>query len=151
MSNFEQFAQIAQEKWGTVRKLLRLLMTNEQLWANRSGCSWLKSDCSGCSWLKSKWANHSFFLANCSIALLFTKTSNLLKIILNKIIFFVSSKKHEQFAHSLFIKEWCEWIAQVTHDNRETMSKWLRSLTKNEQMSQSLVFSEQIAHLLIIC
>ena len=75
--------------------------------------------------------------------------------------------KNERFAHSLFFGEQCEQIAQVAHQkwamwtNRSgcspkmsdherfaqfahqkwaTMSESLRSLTKNEQMSESLVF-----------
>ena len=35
----ERFAQIAQDKWATVSKLLRSLKTNERPWAIRSGCS----------------------------------------------------------------------------------------------------------------
>ena len=50
MSDCERFAQIAQDKWGTVSKSLRTLMTKERPWAIRSGCSWSKS----------KWANRSF-------------------------------------------------------------------------------------------
>ena len=36
--------------------------------------------------------------------------------------------------------ERCERIIQVAHQKLATMSKLLRSLTKNEQMSESLVF-----------
>ena len=39
MSDCERFDQIAQDKWATVCKSLRLLKTNERLWANRSGRS----------------------------------------------------------------------------------------------------------------
>ena len=73
--------------------------------------------------------------------------------------------KNEWFAHSLFFNEWCEQITQVAHqkwaswanssgrspkmsDHEQfaqaahqkwaTMSKSLRSLIKNEQMSESL-------------
>ena len=38
------FAQIAEIKWATVSDTLRLLRTNERLWANRSGRSCIKSD-----------------------------------------------------------------------------------------------------------
>ena len=40
MSNCDRFAQVAQDKWATVSKSLKLLMTNERPWAIRSGCSW---------------------------------------------------------------------------------------------------------------
>ena len=36
--------------------------------------------------------------------------------------------------------EWCEGIAQVAYQKWATMSELLRSLTKNERMSQSLVY-----------
>ena len=39
MSDCELFAQIAQDKWATVSKSLRLLWGNEQPWANCSGPS----------------------------------------------------------------------------------------------------------------
>ena len=75
--------------------------------------------------------------------------------------------KNEQFAYSLFFGERCERIAQVAHQKwaiwangsgrslkisdhkrfaqvahqkRATMSQLLRLLTKNERMSESLVF-----------
>ena len=38
------FAQIAQDKWATVSESPRSLRTNKQLWANRSGRSWQKSN-----------------------------------------------------------------------------------------------------------
>ena len=40
MSDCEWIAQVAQDKWATVSKLLRWLMTNEQPWAIHSGRSW---------------------------------------------------------------------------------------------------------------
>ena len=36
----------------------------------------------------------------------------------------------------------CEWIAQVAHDKRATVSDLLRVLMRKEQMSQSLFFIE---------
>ena len=51
MSNHEQIAQVAQDKWSTVSDSLRLLRGNEQLWANCSG-RWPKM---------SKWVNSAFF------------------------------------------------------------------------------------------
>ena len=39
MSECEQFAQVSLDKWATVSKSLRSLMTNKQMWAIRSGCS----------------------------------------------------------------------------------------------------------------
>ena len=84
------FVQIAQIKLATVSNLLRLLRTNEQLWANCSGCSCQKSD-----------------------------------------------------------REWIAQVAQVAqvaHDKWATMSDSLRWLMINEQMSESVVFSERITH-----
>ena len=43
--------------------------------------------------------------------------------------------------------EGCEQIAQVTHQKWATMSKLLRSLTKYEQISESLIFlSKSLIH-----
>ena len=39
ISECERFAQVAQDKWATVSESLRSLMTNEGMWAIRSGCS----------------------------------------------------------------------------------------------------------------
>ena len=44
MSDCERFAQIAQDKWATVSKLIRSLKTNEWPWANCSGRSRQMSD-----------------------------------------------------------------------------------------------------------
>ena len=137
MRDCEEIAQVAHDKSAIVSKSLRLLMTKE--WLLR--LLMVKEQMS-ISLLFFEQITQSLFYSN--------KQAIYKKNFLIKSYFFIL-KKHEQFAHSLFFKEWCEWTAQVTHDNRETVSKWLRSLTKNERMSQSLVFSEQIAHLLIIC
>ena len=40
MSDCEQFAQIAQDKWATKSESLRSIKTNERQWAKSSGCSW---------------------------------------------------------------------------------------------------------------
>ena len=49
MSDREQIAQVAPDKWANVSELLRSLMTNEQLWVI----------CSGRSWWMSEWAIRS--------------------------------------------------------------------------------------------
>ena len=43
MSDCEWIAQVAQDKWAIVSESLKSLMKNEQLWAIRSGGSWLMS------------------------------------------------------------------------------------------------------------
>ena len=63
-----------------------------------------------------KWANRSFFSAYRSFALSLTKNEWFTQKMLTKIIFlkrFVHFKKTGRFAHSLFINERCEQIAQV--------------------------------------
>ena len=114
MSDCEWFAQIAQEKWATVSELLRLLMSKERPWANRSGCSWQKSDCERFAQVAhDKYVNERF------------AQKNLIKIV--SLVCFLYVKK-EPFAYSLFLmshvsgllrsltkKERCEWIAQVAH------------------------------------
>ena len=59
----ERIAQVAHQKWATMRYSLRSLRGNERLWANRSGRSPKMSE----------WMNHSFFWANCSFAHFWTK------------------------------------------------------------------------------
>ena len=140
MSNRKQIAQVAQDKWATISDLLRSLMINEQMSDLLKKC-WLK---------KSKILFFSMFY----------------------IQFFYW--KNERIAHFLFFGERCEWIAQVAHQkwamwaNRSgcspkmsdperfaqvAQSKWaivresLRSLTKNEWMSELLVFLSK----LLIC
>ena len=74
MSNFDQFAQIAKDKWATVSESLRLLKSKERPWANRSGRSWQMSDREQFAQVAhDKWANCSFFLSEsliCSLAYL---------------------------------------------------------------------------------
>ena len=61
MSDFERFAQIAQDKWATVSESLRSLKGNEQLWANRSGHSRQMSDPERFAQVaQRKWANERF-------------------------------------------------------------------------------------------
>ena len=55
---------------------------------------------------------------------------------LNKIVFLCTFLK----SYSLFFKELCEQMAQAAYGKRATVSDLLRSLTKNEQMSELLVF-----------
>ena len=44
MSDCERFAQITQDKWATVSKALRSLMTSDRPWAIHSGRSWQMSE-----------------------------------------------------------------------------------------------------------
>ena len=60
MSNCDRFTQIAQDKWVTMSKLLRLVRGNEQPWANPSGRSRQMSDCERISQVvQDKWATMS--------------------------------------------------------------------------------------------
>ena len=60
MSDCERFAQIAQDKWATVSKLLRSLRGNERPWANRSGRSRQMSNHEQFAQVaQRKWAIHS--------------------------------------------------------------------------------------------
>ena len=57
-SLLRSFAQIAQDKWANVSDSLRLLRTNEQLWANCSGRSWQMSECERFAQVtQDKWVN----------------------------------------------------------------------------------------------
>ena len=61
MSNCERFAQIGQDNWATVRKLLSWFRGNERPWVNRSGCSRQMSDHEQFAQVaQRKWANERF-------------------------------------------------------------------------------------------
>ena len=61
MSDYERFAQIAQDKWATVSESLRSLETNEWPWANPSGHSRQMSHCERFAQVAhDKWANEGF-------------------------------------------------------------------------------------------
>ena len=130
------FAQIAQIKWATVSDLLRLLRTNEQLWANCSGRSGQMSDHEPIAQVThdkratvsdslsllmiNEWMSILLgFFANSSFALSLTK-----KWVIRSNFFWLKSYLwyvfcmfflNERMAHSLFFNERCEQIAQVAH------------------------------------
>ena len=122
------FAQIPQVKWATVSDSLRSLMTNEWLWANRSGRS-------------TKWANCSFFLSELLIRSFAHKKLRFTQKNLTKIVFFVGFL-NEQFTHSLFFNEWCEWIAQVAH---QKWAMWANCSSRSPKMSDHERLA-QVAH-----
>ena len=140
--------------------LLRLLKAKERLWANCSGRSWQMSDRERFAQVAhDKWVNERFTQK------FWLKKSKILFFSMFYIRFFYL--KNERFAHSLFFGEQCEQIAKVAHqklamwanpsgrslkmsNNKRfaqvahkkwgTMSESLRSLTKNEWLSESLVY-----------
>ena len=107
MSDCEQFAQIAQDKWATVSELIRSLISKEQPWANRSGRSYQKSD--------SRWLKKSKILFFSMFYITFKMSDSLIPFFLN---------------------QRCERIAQVDHQKWANMSKSLRLITKNEQIAR---------------
>ena len=134
MSDCEQFAQIAQDKWATVSKLFRSLMLKEQPWVNRSGRSWQINDHEQFAQVAhDKWANEQFapkiwlklyfWYAFC----MFKKNPS------NSLIpsFFMSDLSKS--LRSLTNNEQFEQIAQVAHQKWVNMIDSLRSLTKNER------------------
>ena len=166
ISDCERFAQIAKDKWVTVSESLRSLKTNEQLWVNRTDRSRQMSDRERfAQTAHDKWVNEQFAQKNLP--------KNLKSYFSVCFIYFFLNLKYEWFAHSLFLvsdvseslrpltkNERCEPIVQFAHQKWVTMSDSLRSLTKNEwpwancsgrspKMSESLVFFERIANLLI--
>ena len=119
------------------------------------------------------WANHSFALSHTKKQVICSNFLWLKSYFLVRILFCF---KNERFAHSLFFNERCEQItlvahqkwamwadfsghspkmsnherfAQVTHQNRAIMRESLRSLTKNEKMSELLIFLSENTHSLI--
>ena len=77
ISKCERFAQVAQDKWATGSTSLRLLMTNEQIWAIHSGRSGQMS----------KWANSSVFLCKSLIFSFAHKNDQLALKKFEKIVF----------------------------------------------------------------
>ena len=133
MSECERFAQVVQDKWATVSKSLRLLMTNEQMWAIHSGRSGQMSK------------SLVFFWANCSFSYSLTKNGRFAPV-------FWSYKKNKG---ALIPSERSERISQVAQDKRATVSDSLRSegMCGGEQIAQvahrkwaNCSLFEQIAH-----
>ena len=130
MRECERFAQVAQDIWATVSESLWSLMTNERMWAIRSGHSGQMSELIG-------------FLSK-SITFIFRsqKISDWLKKILKKIVFLYVFYSILKKAKDLLIpSERSERIAQVAQDKWAIVSKLLRSLTKkwaNERITHFL-------------
>ena len=116
ISKCGQFAQVAQDKWATVRNTLRLLMTNEQMWAI----------CSGRSGQISEWANRSFSLLLTKKWAISSKKFRKNRIFVRFLLFFKKTKD------LLIPSERSEQIAQVAQDKWATVSDSLRSLRRNE-------------------
>ena len=162
------FVKIAQIKLATVSNLLRLLRTNEQLWANCSGCSCQKSDR---EWIAQvaqvaqvahdKWATMSdslrwlmineqmsesvvFFERITHSLFCSQKASNLLKIIWLKLYFFVLFLDvflRDRFTHSLF------FMSDVSNRSGRSpkMSKCANPSGRLPKMSDHERFA-QVAH-----
>ena len=157
------FAKIAQDKWANVSDLLRSLRTNERLWGNCLDRSWQMSLMTN-EWMWAIRSGHSGqmseligFLSK-SITFIFRsqKISDWLKKKIFLIIFFVRFLqyflKSKRFAHSFWAK-WanrsgcsgqmsdCKRFAQVAQKEWAIVSKLLRSLTKkwaNERITHFL-------------
>ena len=72
MSDCERFAQIAQIKWANVSESLRLLISKEWPWANRSGRSLQMSHREQFAQVThDKWANKRFAQNNLTITIFF--------------------------------------------------------------------------------
>ena len=116
----------------------------------------------------SEWANYSVFWANRSFSLSLTKNERFpKKIQRNRVFLYVFTvflevfKKSKSFTHSF----WAKWVncsgrsgqmsnpelfAQVAQKEWAIVSESLRSLTKNQQMSESLTYwgNRSFAHFL---
>ena len=119
MSKCERFAQVAQDKWVTVSKFLKSLMTNEWILAI---CSWQMSKCKQfAQGDKQNRANHLVFWANyrTNFFLLLKKTSDSLKKMWIKsyfwMIFTVFWKFLKKAKDLLIPSERCKQIPQVAH------------------------------------
>ena len=136
MRDCERFTQIAQDKWATVSKLLRSLMSKERLWGNSSGHSWQMSGSERFAQVAHvKWANEQF------TQIIWLKSYFLVR-------FF-----NQWFTHSLFFNEQCERIAQVAHQkwamgaNRSGCSPKMSNHERFAQVAHQTKANERIAHL----
>ena len=117
MSDCERFAQIAQDKWVTVSKSLRSLMSKERPWENRTKNEWFAYKNLTNIVFFGRFIVRFFYRAICSFP-----------------FFNERCEQMAQVAH----QKWMMWATCS-----ETMSKWLRSLTKNERMSESLMVAHK--------
>ena len=130
-SLIRSFAQIAQIKWVTVSHLLRLLRTNEWLYVNRSGRSCQKSD------------SVRLLMINERISKLFVFTEQ----IANSLF---CLQKNKRFAPNFLTKIiflvhfFCTSNSLIPAFLMSDVSESLSSLTKNEQMSELLVFFSKL-------
>ena len=135
-----EFAQIAQIKWATVSDSLRLLRISERLWANRSGRSCQKSDSLRLPILNEQMSKSLIFSERIAHLLFRSqKTSDSLKKIWLKsyflyVFFKISDSLLLSFLWAMLAN--CSCCSLKMSD----VSESLRSLTKNERMSESLVF-----------
>ena len=116
-----------------------LLTSNERLWSIRSDRSGQMRDCERFTQVAhDKWANRSFFWAKRSFALSLTKTIDLLNY------FFVWLKSYffvlYVFVSFFFLNERFAHFSLLMSN----VSESLRSFTKNEWMSKSLVFLSKL-------
>ena len=139
MSDCERFSQIAQDKWVTVSKSLRSLMTNEKLWANCSGCSWQMSNRE-----RNAQVDHDKrATVSKSLRLLFRsqKMSDLLKRNLIISYFYVR-----------FLKSFCKLKKRCSFslfgDNRERITQVAHQKWANEQIAHFFGANCSFAHLL---
>ena len=134
------FTQIAQDKWANVSDLLRSLRTNEQMWANHSGCSWQRSECELFAQVaQDKWAderNAWVFLANPSFSLVLTKNEQFAQKFENIVFFvrfysfFVSFLKMQRFRLFLLSK-----VSESLRSLRTKEQRWATSSGRSEGMS----------------
>ena len=108
-------------------RMFRLLKTNEQPWANRSGRSWQMSDRERFAQVAhDKWANERF-----------AKQIWLKSYFLIRFLYVKKTRVIRSFP--LFY--WAMWANRSGRSPKMSeQSRLLRSLTKNEQMSESLNF-----------
>ena len=157
MSDCERFSQIAQDKWATVSESLRSLRGNEWPWGNAQVAQdkWAtKSDSLRSlrgNERMSKWAmSKNIWLKKSQILFQYVLYTILKKIVLkkwaNRLFLLISSFLVRDVSKSLISlksNERCEQITQVAHQKWATMSDSLRLLTKNERMSELLIFLNQ--------
>ena len=140
MSKCEWFAQVPQDKWATVNKSLRSLITNEQMWAICSGSSGQMSES------LTFWANHSlahFFEQIPHFSLLRTKNDWFAKKNLKKFIFFLRFYSFLKFFKKQKIRSFL--LRKVSESLRSLRTNEWQWASRSEGMSDRERIT-QVAH-----
>ena len=126
-SLIRSFANFTQIKWATVSDLLRLLKTNEWVWANRSGRTEEMSDLEGITQVaQDKWATVSDSLR--SLMINDQMSDSLKKCWLKKSFFVERCERITQVAH----QKWVMWANRLGHSPKMSNYEWFAQVAQRK-------------------